>query len=44
MSIAASYSTAGDRSFRQLVKELVLKATLVMGGYMRTVPNPNERV
>lgn len=44
MFIAASYSTAGDRSFRQLVKELVLKATLVMGGYMRTVPNPNERV
>ena len=44
MSVAASYSPAGDRSFRQLVKELVLKATLVMGGYRRTVQNPNERV
>ena len=53
MSFVRSDSTARDRSLRQNIelvknnhnKQLVLEATLVMGGYRRrTQPNINERV
>ena len=51
MSIAGPDITAGDRSPRQNIevvkndsKELVVKTTLGMGGYRRTVPNTTEWV